>query len=66
MIVPIQTVIADYVLVETSKEKKLVVRKMQGSDTEKDFCLMMKEHPSLRNPLVYFYSFIKYFSFEIS
>jgi len=64
--VPVQTVISDYVLTQHPHDPTLLtVSKLQGASEEKDLFFYMREHPSLRNPLVYFYSFIKYYSFDI-
>ena len=62
MIVPIQTVVCDYVLIKN--EDCLSIRKMQ-SDDKNDIFSYMKSHPFLRNPLTYFHQYTKVHELKI-
>jgi hypothetical protein len=56
LIVPLQTIVSDYAVHIDSKKASLI--KMSQSLSINDLSVYVKEHPSLRNPLFYFYGFI--------
>lgn len=57
MIVPFQTIVSDYVVIHDKKEAKLI--KAHKDLEQGELSGYLREHPSLRNPLFFFNSYIK-------
>lgn len=57
IMVPIQTIVSDYVVEVDGTNARML--KMHRSLSASELEAYVREHPSLRNPLFYFYDFIK-------
>jgi hypothetical protein len=62
LVMPFQTIVSDYV-VELADGAAVLV-KMHQDEGAADLSYYIKEHASLRNPLFFFYNFIKSHEFS--
>lgn len=57
MVIPVQTLVSDFV-VEIEKGGADVVKYHQGTQEEMGGSRLLKDHPSIRNPLFFFQDYI--------